>query len=263
MFGSFYKMALGSWALTVVQDRHAQGDPANLAANASAEELDALLAANGLNRSVYMSTVNVMFIETADRKILIDTGIGGDAGRLLPTLRLLEVDPASITDILISHSHMDHVGGLSDDTTGVYPNATVMIGQTEFDAQAASLSRLTPYTHADRLRVMPDSGEWLPGITAIPAFGHTPGHTAFLLENEGTSLLMVMDAANNNVISLARPDWAFRFDADPAMASASRRALLEKAVVEQRRVFGYHFAFPGVGFVARDRDSYRWVVLTP
>jgi len=261
--GSFYKMALGSWALTIIQDQYTQGDPANFAANATAEALDAVLTANGLNRAVFKWAINIVFIETGERRVLIDTGVGGDEARLLPTLRLLEVNPASVTDILISHSHMDHVGGLSDDVTAAFPNAAVMIGQTEFDVQAAALSRLMPYAQADLLRVMPDSGEWLPGITAIPAFGHTPGHTAFLLENDGESLLMLMDAANNNVVSLTRLDWAFRLDADPAAASATRRALLEKAVTENRRVFGYHFAFPGVGFVVPDGAGYRWVVLTP
>jgi glyoxylase-like metal-dependent hydrolase (beta-lactamase superfamily II) len=261
VIGSHYRTTLGSWTLTVIQDRQGPGDPANLASNATPEELDALLAANGLNRSVFRSTVNVMLIESADRKVLIDTGIGGENGALLPTLKLLGVEPASITDILISHSHMDHVGGLTDDVTAVYPNATVRIGKTEYDTQAASLTRLVFYS--DRLQIMPDSGEWVPGVTAIPSFGHTAGHTAFLLENDGASLLMMMDAVNNNVISLARPDWAFRFDADPALATRSRLMLLDKAVSEKLRVFGYHFAFPGIGFVVPEGEGFRYVVLTP
>lgn len=261
MPGAFYQTTLGDWELTIIQDGRAAIDPTNMAVNATPEQMDALLAANGLNRSIFRFTINVMLIEGADHKILIDTGNGGQEGALLRTLGKLEVDPASITHILISHSHMDHIGGLSDDVTAAFPNATVMIGTTEYEAKDALLSRLTPYR--DRLRIMPDSGEWLPGITAIPAFGHTPGHTVFLLKSGDASLLLLMDAANNNVISLAHPEWAFRLDADPEMAARSRRMLLEKAADEKLRVFGYHFAFPGIGFMIHEGDGFRYVVLTP
>jgi glyoxylase-like metal-dependent hydrolase (beta-lactamase superfamily II) len=263
-FGSFYRTNVGEYTLTVVQDR-VGAIPSNvLAANADPADLTALLEANNLPLEQQKATFNVILLEAGERRILFDTGNGAGAGLLVETLAILGVPADTITDVLISHIHPDHVGGVSSDAGISFPNATYHIGETEkafldTGAIASSTAKLQPVIDAGMLNVMPDSGEWLPGISAMPSFGHTPGHLAFMIANGDDALLSVVDAANNSIVSVARPDWALGFDADPAAAASARRALFEMAAADGIKVFGYHFAFPGIGYIVAEGEGYRFV----
>lgn len=263
-FGSFYRTNVGEFGLTVIQDRVGTIPSNVLAANADPAELNALLEANNLPLEQQKSTFNVIVLDAGDRRVLFDTGNGAGAGLLVETLGIIGLSADTITDVLISHIHPDHVGGASSDAGVSFPNATYHIGETEkgfldSGALANATAKLQPVIDAGQLNVMPDSGEWLPGITAMPSFGHTPGHLAFMIANGDDALLSVVDAANNSIVSVARPDWALGFDADPAAAATARRALFEQAAVDGLKVFGYHFAFPGMGYIVTEGDGFRFV----
>jgi glyoxylase-like metal-dependent hydrolase (beta-lactamase superfamily II) len=110
------------------------------------------------------------------------------------------------------------------------------------------------------MRFIGDEGEVVPGISAIAAFGHTPGHMAYHIESAGSRLMLWADAANHYVLSVQQPDWHVRFDMDKEAAVATRRRLFDMANAERIPVTGYHMPFPAVGFVDTTADGgYRWV----
>jgi glyoxylase-like metal-dependent hydrolase (beta-lactamase superfamily II) len=109
------------------------------------------------------------------------------------------------------------------------------------------------------MTMLDDGGSVVSGISAVAAFGHTPGHLAFRIESEGQNLMLIADAANHFVWSLAYPDWEVRFDADKAAAAATRRALFGMIAAERMPFVGYHMPFPALGYVAADNDGFRYV----
>ena len=121
-----------------------------------------------------------------------------------------------------------------------------------------SLTTLTPADEAGVLELYDGETELLPGLTSVPAYGHTPGHHALLLGSGDTQLMMMADTANNPLVSLLHPEWAFGFDGDAAQATETRRALYGRAADEGLKVFAYHFGFPGFGYVTREGEGFRF-----
>ena len=231
-------------------------------------------------RDRFLLSINAFLIWAGDRLILVETGsgdyLGPEAGRLLANLGQAGVDPAAIDTILLTHMHPDHSAGLTDMKTGKanFPNAELLVHENEprhwFDAAAMARGterekklmfqqareQCAPYR--DRM-VTFKAGEIAPGITAIPCHGHTPGHTAFLIESAGESLLIWGDTVHMPEVQVPRPEVTMIVDTDPAMAEASRRRIFDMAASERLLVTGMHLHYPGFGHVARDRDAYRFV----
>lgn len=99
----------------------------------------------------------------------------------------------------------------------------------------------------------------MPGIRAVPAFGHTPGHTAYLIADGDAQAMFVADATNRPELFARRPDFHVVFDFDPAIAEASRRRLFDQVAADRIRITGYHFPFPANGYLAKDGGGYRFV----
>jgi glyoxylase-like metal-dependent hydrolase (beta-lactamase superfamily II) len=155
-----------------------------------------------------------------------------------------------------------------------FPNAELVVHENEprhwFDAAAMARGterekklmfqqareQCAPYR--DRMVTFKD-GEVAPGITAIPCHGHTPGHTAFLIESAGESLLIWGDTVHMPEVQVPRPEVTMVVDTDPAMAEASRRRIFDMAASERLLVTGMHLHYPGFGHVAREGDAYRFV----
>jgi glyoxylase-like metal-dependent hydrolase (beta-lactamase superfamily II) len=93
--------------------------------------------------------------------------------------------------------------------------------------------------------------ELAPGITSIPAYGHTPGHTAFAIASGGQSMLLLSDTTNNPWLFVRNPDWQAGFDMDGPMAVENRKRLLDRAAVDRMLVQGYHFPFPASGHIVK------------
>lgn len=218
------------------------------------------LAAAGLPTDTLDLSVQMLLVRSGDRVVLIDTGNGAPTGIGLASLAVAGIAPAQITDIVISHPHGDHVGGLVADGAPVYPNARVRI-----HADAWASMRAAP-AQAGRVgviaaKVVPLGSDGLiaPGVRAVPIPGHTPGHVGIELSSGRERLLYIADTAHHHVVSLAAPELTIAFDADEKVAEASRRALLTRAARDGSRLFAPHFPWPGLGTVRARGNGFVWL----
>jgi glyoxylase-like metal-dependent hydrolase (beta-lactamase superfamily II) len=245
--------------------------------NLAREELAQALAASF--RDTVIFSVNAFLIRAGGRTALLETGsgnyLGPTLGHLIGNMKAAGVTPADIDTVLLTHMHPDHSAGLTDTTTGArnFPNAELVVHENEprhwyDDAKMAAASDLYKHLHfqmtrertqpyLDRMRTFV-KGEVFPGVTAIPSHGHTPGHTAFLIESRNERLLVWGDTIHIPEVQFARPEIAMVPDTDPDAAVASRRRILDMAVSERLLVTGMHMHFPGFGHVARERDAFRF-----
>ena len=245
--------------------------------NLAREELAQALAASF--RDTVIFSVNAFLIRAGGRTALLETGsgnyLGPTLGHLIGNMKAAGVTPADIDTVLLTHMHPDHSAGLTDTTTGArnFPNAELVVHENEprhwyDDAKMAAASDLYKHLHfqmtreqtqpyLDRMRTFV-KGEVFPGVTAIPSHGHTPGHTAFLIESRNERLLVWGDTIHIPEVQFARPEIAMVPDTDPDAAVASRRRILDMAASERLLVTGMHMHFPGFGHVARERDAFRF-----
>jgi glyoxylase-like metal-dependent hydrolase (beta-lactamase superfamily II) len=230
------------------------------------QEVNAVLAPARLPVDKLKLDIHPLLVKTRDRVLLFDTGpaslFGPTAGKLAGALADANVDPSAVTDIFISHSHGDHVGGLVDSQGAlVFANATIHLSKQEWeymsgqDDYAAMVAAVTPKVDA----FAPDA-ELVPGVVkAVEIRGHTPGHSGYRITSGAASLLFIGDALHHFVLSVQKPDWPMAFDADQALAAKSRAALIADSAARGQRVYAMHFPFPGIGkFEARD-EGFVWV----
>jgi glyoxylase-like metal-dependent hydrolase (beta-lactamase superfamily II) len=208
-------------------------------------------------------SIQPLLIRGDDRVVLIDTGAGGGMGtqnKLPASLAAAGVQPAQVTDILISHGHGDHVGGLAKDGALVFPNATIRMSAAEWTAlqadaeQAALIPVITP-----RVETFEPGAQVTPSITAVALQGHTPGHSGFEIVSGQDRLLYLGDALHSSIISVERPEFVNAWDFSSDAAVATRLALLGRGATQSLRTYGVHFPFPGLGAFRRQADGFVWV----
>ena len=192
--------------------------------------------------------------------ILFDTGLNADG--ITGALASGGYTPDQIDVVVLTHMHGDHIGGLMKDGAATFPNARYVTASTEFDHWNGTDNErfdgnVKPL--AEQMTFIEDGGSVASGVTAMSAHGHTPGHTAYMIESDGKSVLLAADFANHYVWSLGYPDWEVRFDMDKAAAAATRRKLLGMLAAEKIPFVGYHMPFPAVGYVETRDDGFRYV----
>jgi glyoxylase-like metal-dependent hydrolase (beta-lactamase superfamily II) len=217
-----------------------------------------LLAANGAPTDMIRVSVNVLLVKVPGRVILLDAGTTD--GHLLASLAAAGVAPGDVTDVLITHSHGDHTGGLVTAAGALaFPNAKVRMSAAEWTwLQAGSAAKLVAVITPQIVTFDPGT-EVVPGITAVAERGHTPGHVAYELNSGRAKLLDIGDTAHSTIVSLMKPDWVMGFDSDPAVGKATRRAELARLAASHELIFAPHFPFPGIGTVATKGDGFVWV----
>ena len=223
-------------------------------------------------------TVNAFLVHLPDRLVLVDAGCGGvmgpDMGRLAANLTAIGVAPGDVDTVLATHLHPDHVGGLGDgEGRAVFPNAELVVheaeprfwgddatlaGATEANREFVMLARATMAAYGNRMRQVA-GGEVLPGVTAVPEPGHTPGHTGWLVASGGDSLLIWGDIVHLPGVQFARPEAGVAFDVDGAQAIATRQRIMDMVATDRLRVAGMHLDFPAFGHVARAGQGYAFV----
>ncbi|MBQ2260677.1 MAG: MBL fold metallo-hydrolase [Loktanella sp.] len=201
-------------------------------------------------------------LNTGSELILFDTG--NDAAGITAALAGAGYTPDQITHVVISHMHGDHIGGLTDESGAeTFANAAYVTGQVEFDHWAAAENegfeaKVRPL--AEKFSFIGDGDDVRGGVTSMATFGHTPGHMGYMLESNGSQLLLMADVANHYVWSVAHPDWEVLFDMDKEAAAATRRQVMNMAAADRIPLIGYHMPFPGLGYIdTRADDTFHFV----
>jgi glyoxylase-like metal-dependent hydrolase (beta-lactamase superfamily II) len=268
--GDFSAMALRDGTISIPNDNKVFG------VGHTPDEVAALLREAGLPTDRLELSLQPLLVKTADRVMLFDTGAGNNfgagAGKLNATMAAAGVAPATVTDIFISHSHGDHVGGLMNAAGALaFPNATIHIsapewaflkGMTAEQAAGAGVGQ-----HAKLIAaITPKVAAFEPGADIIPEAvkavdikGHTPGHSGYMIRSKNKSVFYIGDTVHHFVVSLRKPEWPCGFDADAATAEASRKAVLGAAAAKGQLIYSPHMPFPGVGKVSGSEGGFRWV----
>ena len=274
-----FSFTFGQARLTVVSDGSLQLPTGGLGVNADPAEVKAFLEAHFLSPEVNYSHTNHLVIDLGEARVLVDIGSGNrfldTAGRLMGNLEAAGIDPASITHLVVTHAHPDHIWGIRDDfDENILPGAQLFRGERERNhwMQDGLVDRVPPEMQQFVLgavnsiqaegtdwTLMQDGFEVAPGIRVIDTPGHTPGHRSVIRESDGKQLIALGDSMSHAWTNFAHPDWYNEFDMDGAATVATRRRLLDMAATDRMAVLGYHFPFPGVGHVMRDGDAYRFV----
>jgi glyoxylase-like metal-dependent hydrolase (beta-lactamase superfamily II) len=261
-----YKFTIGEFQCTVIHDGGAVMPASNFFGSTPAEVLTPALSEAGINDGMLNISLNILLIQHGEQRILVDTGLGvgvrEGAGLLLAAFEVLGFTPEQITAVLITHGHRDHIGGLVDGTgSEIFPNARLLMNRAELEfwlAQDEVPAQLTALR--DRIETFNGTVEILPGLLAIPAPGHSVGHTAVLLTSNGAGLLHIVDAMHSP-FQVLHPEISPAPDNAPDQAVNTRRALRQQAAAEGYTVLGYHFPFPGLGRVTTEGESWRWSAL--
>jgi glyoxylase-like metal-dependent hydrolase (beta-lactamase superfamily II) len=281
-----HRFTIGSYQCVAINDSLKDHDdtPGDRSAgwefvNASPDEVKRVFDAHASGDNAWSndSACSCLFIDTGTNRVLIDTGSGEralpDGGLLLQRLGEAGIDPASIDTVILTHGHWDHIGANADaDGNPLFPNARYLMTEDEFrhwteqpppfGGQIDELGR--SYADAyllrmrDRFTFVASNAEIVPGFTAMPAPGHTPGQIALVIQDGNARLFCTADTFHHPC-ELVEPEWYFDFDHDPATTVETRRRNLQWAADEQVLVHVYHFPFPGLGRIESAGKHWEWV----
>lgn len=214
---------------------------------------------------------NILCVKLGEQTVLVDTGEAGRPSRgLLPeSLKLANIDLASVTLVVITHCHVDHILGLvTEGDKPAFPNATYVISKPEMtlwqermDAGHVEYRPLVEMMQRRGLRLI-DMGvgadeQIIPGVTAVPLPGHTPGHIGLLFESDGEGLLHLADALHTPM-QIPHPEWSATADMDTSTSVPTRRDALKRAADNTLLTLFYHLTFPGLGYVRHGAQGFAW-----
>jgi glyoxylase-like metal-dependent hydrolase (beta-lactamase superfamily II) len=275
----WYRMKLGSFEVTALSDGTVKLPVDQLLTNIKPATLQQLLARSYLKAPVETS-VNGYLVNTGNKLVLIDTGAAGlfgpTLGKLLANLKASGYKPEQVDEIYITHMHPDHVGGLMEGGKMAFPNAVVRahvkeggfwlsetnLAQAPADAKGffqGAMASLNPYVAAGKLKPFDGETELVPGIRAIPATGHTPGHTVYAVESEGHRLVVWGDLMHVAAVQFVQPAVTIAFDVDSKAAAPQRIKHYADAAKKGYFVAVAHVSFPGIGQLRADGKGYDWV----
>jgi glyoxylase-like metal-dependent hydrolase (beta-lactamase superfamily II) len=243
-------------------------------------EREGALKAAGQSGDQLQLVNTVAVIRSRSDVVLVDTGTGSrhqpTAGKLAENLKAVGIAPAAVTKIVLTHGHPDHLWGVLDaNDSPIYPNASYLVSAVEWNLWTdPDVMRKLPAVLAndriingaknhfsrikDKTRTVRDGDEVVSGVQVIDTPGHTQGHISVELAGED-GLVIVADALTHDVISFQHPSWRVPVDHEPDRGVSTRLRLLDRLVIDKRRLIGAHLPFPGTGFVERKDGAYRFV----
>ncbi|MBY0361979.1 MAG: MBL fold metallo-hydrolase [Phreatobacter sp.] len=275
----FYKYKVGDITVTAINDGFFARPIEGFVRNAELPAVQSALGAAFLPTNAVPIPFNTLVVETGGRLVLLDTGNGNTgaptSGTWMANFRAAGFDPANVNAVVISHFHGDHINGLRlRDGTAVFPNAEISVPAPEWAfwmsderMNAAPEAMRGGFQNARRVfapiaanvKRFEPGAEVAPGITSVAAFGHSPGHTVFVVASGTAKLTYMADTSNHPALFVRNPDWSAVFDMDADAARATRRRLLDMAASEKSRVHFYHAPFPANGFIAKDGNGFQLV----
>lgn len=258
----YNRFMLGEFEVTtLLSNSFPRPDPHTIfGLNVSVEEFTKVSEAANLPTDQARFYFTPTVVNTGAELVLFDTGLSSTD--IIGALDAAGYSPDQIDTVVITHMHGDHIGGLMRDGTATFPKARYVTGAIEYNAWAAMGnekfdSNMKPL--ADKVTMIDPEDSVTSGITAVDAFGHTPGHMTYRIESNGQQLLIAADFANHYVWSLAQPDWEVKFDMDKQAAAATRVRLLDMMTADRIPFVGYHMPWPAVGYVEKRGKGYVYV----
>ena len=253
---------VGALTLTALRDSQivVANDGKTFGLGVSTRKVGDVLSAAGAPADRITLSVNELLVRTGHRLILIDTGLGPQYhGALLASLKLGGVSPGDVTDVLITHPHPDHAGGLIDGQGRLaFPNATIRIAAAAWTSMQHNVPPAMVRAIAPRIQTFEPGASIAPGIRSVSLPGHTPGHVGYEIFSGHARLLDMGDLAHSSIVSLARPQWPIEIDNDRVLGRQTRFKELSTLATTHERVFAPHFPFPGVGHIVAAGRGFAW-----
>ena len=281
-----YRFKIGHYEVIALSDGTVPLDANKLFHDNDSIKIDTLLKSAYVNNPVETS-INAYLIIMGSKLVLIDAGAGElfgplHGGQLVRSLQVAGYKPEQITDILLTHIHNDHSGGLTVKNKPVFINAVVHVNSLDTDywldtkrmekADTISLSSnkksfinainaFQPYINSRRVKTFQGNIEVVPGIRSLAAPGHTPGHCLYILEDGADKLVFCGDLIHIASVQFADPTIIDGFDVDKKQAMAKRVEIYQDATEKGYLLAGDHVSFPGVGRLRAKAQGYEWLPL--
>jgi glyoxylase-like metal-dependent hydrolase (beta-lactamase superfamily II) len=275
----YYRVMLGDFEVTALSDGTVALPVDKLLTNTTPAKSEKALARSYLKAPVETS-VNGYLINTGTKLVLVDTGAAGlfgpTLGNLAASLKAAGYQPEQVDEVYITHMHADHVGGLMSGDKLAFPNAIVRADQHDADFwlskenldkapeqmkgffQGAQAS-LNPYVAAGKFKPFDGDTELVPGIKAVAAHGHTPGHSIYKVESKGQTLVLWGDLMHVAAVQFADPSVTIQFDTDSKAAAIQRKRAYAEAARNGWLVGSAHLSFPGLGHLRPEGKGYEWL----
>jgi glyoxylase-like metal-dependent hydrolase (beta-lactamase superfamily II) len=274
----WFRMMLGDFEITAISDGTGDLPMDKLLTGSTPAKINAALGKSFL-KVPFETSINFFVVNTGTKLVLIDNGAGGlfgpTLGKGIETLKSSGYKPEQIDEIYITHMHVDHVGGLVANGKIAFPNAVVRAHKLEGEfwltpanmekAPAAmkdffqgAMAAVGPYAAAGKYKPFEGETELVPGVRALPALGHTPGHTVYVVESKGEKMVFWGDLIHVAAVQFPDPSVTIQFDADSAKAKAARAKAFADAAKGGYLAAAAHISFPGIGQIRTDGAGYRW-----
>jgi glyoxylase-like metal-dependent hydrolase (beta-lactamase superfamily II) len=249
--------------------------------NASLDDVKAALVKAGIGPDKFMNSYTMTAIRNGGKVTLFDTGFGANGapttGKMADNMKAQGLDPATVSTVVISHFHPDHISGLwaKDTSACTFPNAEILMPEIEYKfwTDAALVEKVPDGVKAHVRRIQStfptwknikqygDGAEVVPGVRAISTPGHTAGHTSFLVSSGGQQLFIQSDVTGIHQLFVANPGWFSMFDTNGPQAEETRRKFFDRVIAEKGMIAGYHFGFPNVGTLTKDGAGYAFAAV--
>lgn len=274
----FYRVMLGDFEVTALNDGTV-ALPVDQLLNEPAAKTAKALEKHHLGLPLETS-FNGYLINTGSKLVLVDTGAGKlfspTLGNLAANLKAAGYQPEQVDEIYITHMHSDHIGGLGDGTSAAFPNAVVRVDKHDSDYWMSqenmdkapedgkgtyrnAIKVLAPYVQAGHFKPFDGDTELVPGVKAIAARGHTPGHSIYQVESQGKKLVLWGDLMHVAAVQFDHPSVTIKFDYDSKEAEAERKKAYAEAAKQGYMVAGAHLSFPGMGSLRAEGKGYAWM----